>query len=156
MAYRIASYNYPTRILFGFPAGFFATLIFNQTTAWILWHVGLSPFSGFSTALNSSGVPQVLSYAFWGGVWGIVFCMVDRRFPAHAGYWVTAFLFGAVLPSAGALLVVLPLKGQPVGGGWHLPLLITVFLVNGAWGIGTGLILEGLPRWLNRRRHVPA
>jgi hypothetical protein len=37
---------------------------------------------------------------------------------------------------------VLPLKGQPIGGGWHAPLLLTAPLINGAWGIGTGLILS--------------
>jgi len=156
MDYRIESYNYPTRILFGFTAGFIAVVTLNQLTVLILWHAGLAPFSGYSIARNSSGVPQVLSYAFWGGVWGIIFSMVERRFPAHRGYWVTVFLFGAVFVSAVALLVVLPLKGQPMGGGWHLPLLITVFLANGAWGIGTGLILKGLSGWLHRWRQVPA
>jgi len=40
----------------------------------------------------------------------------------------------------------LPLKGRPVGGGWHPALLITAFLINGAWGVGTALILGGLSR----------
>ena len=80
MAYRIESPDYPTRILFGFSAGFIAVLAFNQPTDWILWHLGLAPYSGFSTARNSAGVPQVLSYAFWGGVWGILFrnCLLDK------------------------------------------------------------------------------
>jgi len=29
-----------------------------------------------------------------------------------------------------------------MGGGWHLPLLITAFLINGAWGVGTGLLVR--------------
>jgi hypothetical protein len=33
-----------------------------------------------------------------------------------------------------ALLDVLPLKNQPMGGGWSSALLITAFLVNGARG----------------------
>jgi hypothetical protein len=53
-----------------------------------------------------------------------------------------AFLFGAVLPSLVALLIVLPLKGHPMGGGWGLPLLVTVFLINGAWGVGTAFFLR--------------
>jgi len=156
MAYRIESLDYPTRILFGFTAGFIAVLTLNQMTAWILWHAGIAPFSGYSIARNSFGVPQVLSYAFWGGVWGILFSLVHHRFPARRGYWVTAFLFGAFLPPAVQLLVVLPLKGQPAGGGWHLGLLITAFLANGAWGIGAALVLEGLSRWLHRWRRIPA
>jgi hypothetical protein len=156
MAYRIESLNYPTRILFGFTAGFIATLTLNQLTVLILYHIGVSPLSGYSTARTGVGVPMVLSSAFWGGVWGILFSLVHHRFPAHRGYWVTAFFFGAVVLSAVFLFVVLPLKGQPAGGGWDLSLLITVFLANGAWGIGTGLVLEGLSRWLSRWRHAPA
>ena len=156
MVYRIGSYKYPTRILLGFTAGFFGTLILNQTTVWVLYHVGVSPFNGFSMVRNGFGVPMVLSAAFWGGVWGIVFALVEHKLPVHRGYLMTAFLFGAVVLSVVFLLVVLPLKGEPVGGGWHLPLLLTVFLGNGAWGIGTGLVLEGLLRWMSGWRHVPA
>jgi hypothetical protein len=36
----------------------------------------------------------------------------------------------------------LPLKGKPVGGGWHASLLTTAFLINGAWGTGTGMIVK--------------
>ena len=90
------------------------------------------------------GVPSVISLAFWGGVWGILFALIERKFARRGGYWVTAFLFGAVLPSLVALLVVLPLKGQPVGGGWQPHVWFTAFLVNGAWGIGTGVILRAL------------
>lgn len=132
-----------TRLLFGFIAGFFGTLIFHQLTLAVLWGVGLAPFRPFPMAVTHPfGVPAVFSLAFWGGVWGILFALIDRGFPSRWGYWVTAFLFGAVVPSLVALFVVLPLKGLPMGGGWHLPLLVTAFLINGAWGIGTGIILR--------------
>lgn len=135
------------RSLAGFVAGFFATLIFHQLTLTILWAVGIAPFGPFSMALTEPfKVPAVISLALWGGVWGVLFALVDRRFPRGAGYWVTAFLFGAILPSLIALLMVLPLKGRPMGGGWHAPLLVTAFLINGAWGVGTGLILKVLRR----------
>jgi len=132
------------RSVFGFLAGFFATLIFHQLALAGLWSIGLAPFGPFSMAATKPfGAPAVLSLAFWGGIWGIVFALIDRKFP-RGGYWVTAFLFGAILPSLVALLVVLPLKGMPAGGGWHANLLLTAFLINGAWGIGTGLILKAL------------
>jgi len=41
-------------------------------------------------------------------------------------------------------LVVFPLKGRPLGGGWPPPLLATAFLINGAWGLGTGWIFKTL------------
>lgn len=132
------------RLLFGFIAGFLATLIFHQLTLAVLWFIGLAPFKPFSTApTHPFGIPAVISLAFWGGVWGILFALIERAFPRR-GYWISLFLFGAILPSLVALLVVLPLKGLPAGGGWHTPLLVTAFLINGAWGIGTGIIFKTL------------
>ena len=142
MALKVMDTRYPARLLFGFIAGFAATFIFQQLTWWILWSVGLAPSGPFSMEVTKPfGVPAVFSHAFWGGIWGIVFSMVDCRFPVRS-YWMTAFLFGAVLPTLVGRLVVAPLKGLPMGNSWHLPLLLTAFLANGAWGIGTGLILR--------------
>ena len=157
MAHTNASEGLPTRLLFGFGAGFLATLIFHQLTLALLWGAGLAPFRPFPMAATQPfGIPAVFSLAFWGGVWGILFAVIDGKFPSRGGYWVTAFLFGAILPSLVALLVVLPLKGRPMGGGWHLPLLLTAFLINGAWGIGTGLILRGLLSRVSGSRNATA
>jgi hypothetical protein len=143
MNYEVAS-SRTTRYLFGFIAGFAATLVFQQVAWWVLWHIGLAPFNAFSFSPNTIGVPAVISHAFWGGLWGNLFSTLDFRFPSRFGYWITAFLFGAVLPSAVGLLIVVPLKGGPMGGGWHLPRMLTSLLSNGAWGIGTGLILRSM------------
>jgi hypothetical protein len=124
------------RIVSAFVAGFLATLVFHQLTLWILWHAGLAPFAPFSMAATSPfGVPAVFSLSFWGGVWGILLAFAEPKFPSQRGYWIAAFLFGAVLTSLVALVIVLPLKGRPMGGGWGTPLLATAFLINGAWGL---------------------
>ena len=149
--------NFSARLAFGFIAGFLATLIFHQLTLGLLWAASVAPFGPFSmTVTQPFGVPAVFSLAFWGGVWGILFALIDGEFPGRSGYWVTAFLFGAILPSLVALLVVLPLKGRPMGGGWHPPLLLTAFVINGAWGVGTGLILKSLSSWFSGSRNVSA
>lgn len=127
----------------GFFAGVFATLIFHQLVLAILWGLGIAPFAPFSMApTHPFGLPAVISLAFWAGIWGIVFALVQGRFPPRFGYWVSAFFFGAILPSLVALLIVLPLKGKPLGGGWHAPLLVTAFLINGAWGVGAGVFFK--------------
>jgi hypothetical protein len=132
-----------TREVSGFVAGFLATIIFHQLTLAVLWAAGIAPLRPFVMAATQPfGLPAMISLALWGGVWGVVFATVDASFPRGRGYWVTAFLFGAVLPSLVALLVVLPLKGRPMGGGWHMSLLVTAFLINGFWGIGTGIFLR--------------
>jgi hypothetical protein len=148
MADRGRQMSFIGRLLVGFVAGFLATLVFHQLTLALLRAIGVSPFSPYSwTPTAPFGIPAVLSLSFWGGVWGIIFALIHGRLGRGAGYWVVAFLFGAILPSLVALLVVLPLKGRPMGGGWQLPLLVTAFLVNGAWGIGTGVFIKALQNW---------
>ncbi len=130
-------------LLYSFLAGFLATLIFHQLTVALLRGLRVTPLLPYSMVPTEPfGIPAVLSLAFWGGVWGIIFDLVRTKFPAGSAYWVAAFLFGAIFPSLVALVIVLPLKGRPVGGGWYLPVLVTAFFANGAWGIGTELFLR--------------
>ncbi len=138
-------------LLFGFIAGFLATLSFHQLTLALLREMGVAPFGPFSMATTEPfRIPAVFSLACWGGIWGVLFALVDHVFPRRASYWVISFLFGAVLPSAVALLLVLPLKGKPMGGGWHPNVLMTAFLINGAWGIGTAVFLMIFRGWSRR------
>ena len=132
------------RLIAGFLAGFLATLLFHQLTLALLWRLGVTPFGPFPLGATwPFGIPAVWSLAFWGGIWGVLFALVECYFPRNA-YWIIAFIFGALLPSLVAFVVVLPLKGKPMGGGWNLNRLLTAFLINGAWGVGTGLILKVL------------
>jgi hypothetical protein len=138
--------GFSRRILSGFIAGFLSTLIFHQLVLALLWFIGITPFRPFSMAASHPfGVPAVFSLAFWGGIWGIFMALIEGRFPSR-GYWLILFLFGAILPSLAAFFIVLPIKGRPMGGGWHPGFLVTAFLINGFWGIGTGLLLKILTR----------
>jgi len=134
------------RLVLGFVAGFFATLLFHQMTLAGLWNTGFAPFPPFQMKPTwPFGVPAMLSLAFWGGVWGIIFVLLHRQFPRGGGYWLAALLFGAIVPTLVALLIVLPLKGGALGGDWHWKLWVTALLINGSWGIGTALIYSMLP-----------
>jgi hypothetical protein len=127
----------------GFLAGFLATLTFHQVSLWLLRIAAIAPFAPYNMAATQPwGIPAVFSLALWGGVWGVLFAFIHGRFPRNTNYWFTAFGFGAIFPSLVALLIVAPLKGHPLGGGWHWQLLLTAFLINGAWGIGTGVFLK--------------
>jgi uncharacterized membrane protein len=152
----MSEFSSAQRVLFGFVAGFLATLIFHQLTLAVLWFLRLAPSGPFSMAVTRPfGLPAVLSLAFWGGVWGILFALVEGRFPRRE-YWLAVFLFGAILPSLVALFIVLPMKGKPMAGGWHAPLMLTAVLVNGAWGIGTGLIFKTMSgAFKGSRRFLP-
>lgn len=127
----------------GFLAGLLATLVFHQLTVALLWALGIAPFAPFPMNPTAPlGVPSVFSLAFWGGVWGIVFIWADRYFPRGAGYWLSAFVFGAVLPTLVAMVVVAPLKGGSPADSLSAALLLSALLVNGAWGVGTGVFVK--------------
>src|SRR5438045_9014988 len=96
-----------TRLALGFVAGFLATLTFHQIGIWVLHAVGYVPFAAWGTAPKPPfGVPSVISLSFWGGVWGIIFVLIERwlaRFPG--GYWVASTVCGAISPTLGLICV---------------------------------------------------
>ncbi len=146
--------QFPMRVIFAFIAGFSSVLIFHQGTLSVLHALGLTAVAPFPYGPTKPfGLPQIWSLAFWGGVWGIAFALVDRNFPGGAWYWLLTLVFGAVGPTLVAWFIVFPLKGIPAGGGWKLSGIVTGLMVNAAWGIGTALMLRGLGGSWTPRRH---
>jgi hypothetical protein len=94
-----------------------------------------------------------ISLALWGGVWGIVMMAALPRALANTSYIVAGSAFGALLPSAVALLLVMPLKGQPMAGGGDVRIIIAALILNGLWGAGTALFIDLFGR--ARRGAVP-
>jgi hypothetical protein len=128
-----------------FIAGFLSTLVFHQGLLTVLWWSGTLPRAPYDTTpVPPLGVPAVVSLAFWGGVWGAVIWPLLRH-AAGSAYWLRAVLIGAVVPSAVALFVVLPLKGMPVAGGWDPHVMVGALMLNGAWGLGVAFFI-----WLSR------
>ena len=143
----------PFNLIWGFVAGFLATLIFHQIAVAVLWQAGLAPGAPYQMAPRPPfGVPAVFSLAFYGGLWGALFAAIDRYFPHDWRYWLTALIGGAIFPSLVALLVVVPIKGGAIGAGWNPKIWAFALIVNGIWGVGTGIILHGLRRVTSIRR----
>ena len=130
------------KLIVGFVAGFIAVLLFHQPALVLLTQWGIAKAATYSLSATAPfGVPQVVSLSFWGGVWGVVFALVEHRIPRGKRYWVYAFLFGAILPTLVAWFVVAPIKGLPMAGGWQASRMLTGFVINGAWGVGNALLL---------------
>jgi hypothetical protein len=125
-----------------FAAGFIAVLALHQPVLGLLASAGITqavPYA--SKAVGPLGVPQFISAAFWGGVWGMVLHAASRRWPAGAGFVLKCLLFGMIFPTLVAWFVVAPLKGLPMAGGFKPNNMITGLCVNAAWGLGTGILL---------------
>ena len=125
------------RLLLAFVAGFLATLIFHQPVLWLFHHAGMTPRAPYNMeAVPPLGVPAVISLAFWGGVWGAAMIAILAK---SRNLLLASTLFGAVLPTLTAALIIQPLmKHQPLPHSWKL--LVVGLIVNGAWGLGTALI----------------
>jgi len=133
----------------GFIAGAIAVLTFHQGMIAALHALGWAQFLPYrTTPVPPFGVPVILSNCFWGGLWGVAFGLLMPRFTWPM--WICGLLLGFAAVLVG-WFVVLPLKGAPVGGGWHLANMLRSVVINGFFGIGVGVILPLLmPRALAR------
>ena len=132
------------RWLLPFVAGFAATLLFHQGLIALLHAGGVISFDAWRMAPTwPFGIPQVVSLAFWGGVWGIVLWLVLKRWRGP-GWWGGWIALGALGPTAVAVLVVLPLKGIAVSGAT----VVLGAILNGFWGLGSAILLDALRRVL--------
>lgn len=135
-------------LIVGFISGALSVVIFHQGAAAFLHAIGMTPRAPYSMSATAPfGIPALWSIAFWGGVWGLVLAAMLRHLRDGA-FVISAVIFGAVLPTLVAWLVVAPLKGQPVAAGFVPAAMIIGLFVNAAWGLGTaiGLELLGRPR----------
>lgn len=131
------------RLIAGFVAGTLAVPLFHQPVLGLLHAAGIAARGPFSMQTSGPlGVPQVVSLAFWGGVWGIALVALIWESRARGRALLLAAVFGALFPTLVAWFVVAPMKGQ------HTVLssrtMVTGLCVNAAWGLGTALLLKVL------------
>jgi len=126
-----------------FAAGFISVLVFQNGANAILHATGVvaNPPFGYA-ATRPFGVPAVWSFAFWGGVWGIAFGLVEKYFPRGPVYYVCAFLFGAIAPVLVLWFIVSPIKGNPIAAGWNAQRMVIQMLVHGCFGLGVGILVQ--------------
>jgi hypothetical protein len=132
----------------GAVSGAIAVIVFHQGVAALLYALGMTQRIPYSMQPTSPlGIAQLWSIVFWGAVWGVALAAALRRFEG-AALIVAATIFGAILPTLVAWTLVASLKGQPLFAGGVPAAMAVGLLVNGAWGLGTGigLALIGRPR----------
>jgi hypothetical protein len=134
-------------LIAAFLAGFFAVLIFHQGVWAMFAAAGKTPAPAWDMrGVPPLGIPQVVSSAAWGGLWGVVLSLLLPATIPALGYWGTCILLGAVLTTAVALFLVFPMKGRAFAAGWNPAVWIFALLVNAAWGFGFGLLFPFIGR----------
>jgi hypothetical protein len=142
----------PTRLMVGFVAAFLSVLTFQSGMIAILYAAGAPvPFAPWSMApVPPFGVPQTLSAAFFGGLWGVAYAPLEPRLTARLGWWSGGLAFGA-LPLLVLWFVALPLKGLPVGGGFAPSGVLVGIVLHAVFGLATAIFFRFGPRLAGRR-----
>jgi xanthine/uracil permease len=140
-------------IVVGFLCGFLAVLVIHQPLIYVLHHQFplIQSITGAADAFRPQGagfnirpvaplgVPQVVSLAFWGGLYGILLAALIRW--ARMPDLLTGFLVGVLATVVGFTLVA-TLRGTPLWGGGNPLNWYRGILFNGAWGWGAALLMR--------------
>jgi hypothetical protein len=141
----------PKRLLLGFIAGAFSHVVFQGTFGAILHAAGLLPALTWSLApVPPTGVPRTVSLAFWAGLWGLAYAVLEPRLTARLGWWIGGLVFG-IAPLLGHWFVAQPLKGLGIGGGFQagrVPIEIGFHLV---FGLGLAILFRASLAFARRR-----
>jgi len=153
----VLSANALTRtVAIGFIAGVLGILTFHQGTIAALQLIGGQPLSVYGMReISPFKVPQIVNSCFWGGLWGIAIVVAMRRFAGSLPGWAIAALVGVVATTAVAWFVAGPIRSWasetplqgPLGAqGFALATIWRGPLINGMFGLGTGLFADFLSR----------
>ncbi len=140
----------PARLLTGFAAGVLSNLLVEGAVGALLHAAGLLPGLPWNFApVPPLGVPQSASLAFWAGLFGVAYALLEPALTARFGHR-GALAYGLAVPLLVDWLVVLPLKGRGLGGGFHPDIVPVDVALNVALGLGIVAIYRA-GRSLRRR-----
>jgi hypothetical protein len=127
-------------LLFGFVAGAIAVVTVHEIISFILLRAGLfsrQPWNMQRSAVT--GVPQIVSDMFWGGVWGIVFALLYAFIPGTDPA-IKGLIFGILGPAVIGVFILVPLiTGRfPLFFGFDLKKIVSVLLILGGFGAAMG------------------
>jgi hypothetical protein len=134
--------NWLKSILLGFVAGAIATVtvheiisaIFNNPNLWTGW-----PRSSWRMdPAEMTGVPQILSDMFWGGLWGSLFGLILGSRP-QGSMTIRGAILGLVGPALIGVFLVIPIFTQrfPVFFGGDSSKIIPVVCILAGFGAAT-------------------
>jgi len=141
-----------THLAAGFAAAFLVVLTVQSGAIAIVYAVGApAPFSPWNMApVPPLGVPQTLSAAFWGGLWGMAYALLEPRLTARLGRWSGGLVFGA-LPLLVLWFIALPLKGLPIGGGFAPAGVTVAVILHAVFGLATAAFFRAGQRLADRK-----
>lgn len=132
--------NIRSRLLLGFAAGSLSHVTFQGALGVAYFVAGMIPALPWSLMpVPPLGIPMTINLAFWAGLWGTAYALLEPHLTPRVGR-----LLGGLLVGIAAMLVrwfiVLPLKGAPIVEGF-VPNLVGVYAgFHLIFGIGLAVI----------------
>ena len=97
-----------TKLVLGFVAGAIAVVTAHEIIDYILYTAGIFPRVPWSmTPAAMTGVPQIVSDAFWGGLWGVLFALISDKIPG-GNLTVKGLIFGILGPAILGVFILVP------------------------------------------------
>jgi hypothetical protein len=127
-------------LLMGFIAGAIAVATAHEIIDFLLLKAGFFPRVPWSfEPAAMTGVPQLVSDMFWGGLWGVLFALIQERIPGGS-LWLKGLIFGIVGPALIGVFILVPLlTGRfPLFFGGDPKLIISVLLILAGFGAAMG------------------
>jgi hypothetical protein len=132
--------NIPARLLLGFSAGALSHVVFQGALGLVYFAADMIPGLPWSLKpLPPFGVPTTVNFAFWAGLWGIAFALLEPRLTARIGLLRAGLAFG-IAAMLVRWFIILPLKGAPVFDGFDPNLVIVYTGFHLIFGIGLAVL----------------
>ena len=134
MAGGIAAKN----LALGFIAGALATATTHELIKLILFKAGVFPSEPWSMAPASiSGLPEIASAVFWGGIWGAIFASLLGDVP-EGSMTIRGAALGILGPALVGIFLLIPfLKGEAFFAAGDPLLIASVLLICAGFGATT-------------------
>jgi hypothetical protein len=130
--------------LIGFLAAAIAVVIAHEVIVFLLNTAGILPVKPWSTEpVGPYHVPKILNSIFWGGLWGVVYALIQSHLPG-AQAWERGLIFGILIALISNFTLLALIKGQPLFAGYDGKRIVAVLLILGGFGAATGILYEKL------------
>lgn len=122
-------------LVFGFIAGAIATATVHELIKFALFHAGVFPNAPWSMEpATVTGMPELASAVFWGGVWGAIFAILLGDEP-QGSMTMRGAALGILGPATVGVFLLIPfLKGDPFFAGGDPNLIASVLAIFAGFG----------------------